>query len=259
MVEKISFGSINDNDESLKSKETSKFGLNQGNITKLEFNPNAGKDGSPSNAVDINFMTNNGKEFWTRIFDITKVFDKSGNQIEDETNPEFIKIYNRNIKQNMGVIIHAVKAVGVTQHNIDNALKIPTDNFVDWAKIVTSLVPDNFEKLPVDVFLEYQWNIPEGFEMTLLTLPKNMKGGKFLCPSVEPVGSWKEERKWKDENGNVVKGLRYIDNNGNIHPFMRNSDYMNSNKAIQQSSKNKEEILDEKIKNEDNDLPFWDE
>lgn len=237
-IQKIGFGSINDTDESLKSKSGGgKFGLNTGFITVLEYNPNAGRDKSPGDAVDITFLVGE-KEFRRRIYDVTRVYDKDSNEISDENSPEFIKGYNANMAQAMAVVTHAVKAVGVTQVQIETALKNPPTNFADWATIITSLKPANFADLPVDGFLEYQWNIGEGQSMTYLELPKNMKGGRFLCPSIRPNGSWKAETTWKetDENSAEIscEGLRYVDDSNNVHTFVRSSSYMESNKAIQQ-------------------------
>lgn len=240
-IEKIGFGSINDQDESLKGQaDSGVFGLNQGFLTKLEYNPNAGADKGPGDAVDITFMVGS-KEYRRRIFDVTRVYDRKGNQLTDENDPEFIKAYNQNMLQAMGVITHAVKATGVSQQQVDAALATPPDNFADWAKVITALVPQEFEAKPVDGFLEYQWNIADGQDRTYPELPKNMKGGYFLVPSVAVSGSWKPEYQWieKDASGKETKkqGLRYVDNAGNIHPFIRNKNFMESNKAIQQSDR----------------------
>ena len=72
----------------------------------------------------------------------------------------------------------------------------------------------------------YKWNIQEGNERTFLQLPKNMKGGRFLSPTIAPVGAWEEI--------NDADGLRYVDSAKNEHPFTRSENYMKSNKAIQQ-------------------------
>jgi len=237
-IKKVGFGAINDNDESLKGKSGGGvFGLNHGFLTKIEYNPNAGADKSAADAVDITVMIGE-REFRRRIYDVTRVYDKNGNQLTDETAPEFIKIYNQNMLQNMAVVVHAVKATGITQEQINTALATPPNSFADWAKIVTSLVPAGFEEKPIDCFLEYQWNIGDGQDRTFLELPKNMKGGRFLSPAVSVVGTWKAENSWveKDDKGNEIPhtGLRYVDNAGNVHPFQRSQNYMESNKAIQQ-------------------------
>lgn len=237
-IQKIGFGSINDTDESLKGKSGGGvFGINQGFLTKIEFNPNAGKDGSAGDAVDITFLVGE-REFRRRIYNVTRVYDNNSNQLTDENDPEFIKIYNANMAQAMAVIVHTIKATGVTQQDIDTALATPPSNFADWAKIVTALVPVDFDKKPIDGFLEYQWTIADDQDKTYLELPKNMKGGRFLAPSVKPAGSWKVENEWTEDDGEgnvkTMTGLRYVDNNNVAHTFVRSQNYMESNKAIQQ-------------------------
>lgn len=234
------FGIVNDNNESLKGKEGGGvFGLNTGLITKLEYNPNAGKDGSARDAVDITFMVGD-REFRRRIYDVTRIYDKDGNEMEENADPgsEYQKKYRENISQATAVIIHAVKATGVTQAQLEKALATPLANFADWAKVVTSLVTPGFESKPVDAFLEYQWNISGDNDRTYLELPKNMKGGRFLAPSTNAVGSWEPQNDWDitDVDGTVksYSGLRYVDKAENVHIFERSQSYMESNKAIQQ-------------------------
>ena len=56
LVQDLFGGSImSDEDTSLKgsSGNYGKFGLNKAKLVKVEFNPNAGKDGAPTNALDI--------------------------------------------------------------------------------------------------------------------------------------------------------------------------------------------------------------
>lgn len=234
-IKKVAFGSVNDNDEALKGRMPSgNFGLNQGSISKLEINENAGEAGAAALAVDIHAMIGD-REQRGRIYDVTRVYDNKNNILTDETSPEYIKSYNETMMQNMGVIIHAVKSLGVTQQQLDTALATPAADFKAWAQTVVGLVPPNYQSQPVDIFLEYQWNIPEGQTRTFLQLPKNMKGGRFFSPSIVPVGSWEEQREWteKDESGNEIthSGLRYVDKAGNIHPFTRSQLYMESPKG----------------------------
>ena len=239
-IQRITFGSINDQDESLKGKSGGgSFGLNESvNITKLEYNPNAGKDNGPGDAVDITVLVGE-KEFRRRMYDVTRIFDNSGNQMTDENDPEYIKKYNENMTQTMAVIVHAVKATGVTQQQIDAAVGAGVGSFAEWAKAVTSLVPADMDKRPVDFFAEYQWKIAADNDKTYLEVPKNMKGGYFLVPAVPPQGGqWTEERQWEATDSNGItkthKGLRYVDGNGNVHPFTRSDNYMESPKGYQQ-------------------------
>ncbi len=224
-VQNTAWGFQSDNDESLKSKSGGKFGLNSATITKFEFNPNAGKDGAPSNAIDMTIMIGD-REYRNRVYDITGDL-YSGNESVSPGEPGYAEAFAAEQKQKTAVVVHGLKALGVTDAQIMERLKAaqPTD-FATWAQAVCSTLPANFATLPVDVFLEYQWNIGEGNDRTYLQLPKNMKGGRFLSPAVACVGEWTETVD--------SKGLRYIDKANTEHPFTRGKNYMESNKAIQQ-------------------------
>lgn len=221
------FGAVNDADESLKSKSGGSFGLNQGHITKIEFNPNAGKDGAAANAVDIVVQIAD-REYNRRIYETTGALYGANNALVQPGEDGYDELYATDMKQKTAVIIHAVKATGVTQQTIDATFATPATSFTDWAKKVIALVPPNYKSLSVDAFLEYQWEIKEGQDRTYVEVPKNMKGGYFLIASVKAVGSWKEQR---DSDG-----LKYVDDAGNVHPFDRNLTYMESNKANQQGA-----------------------
>lgn len=218
------FGYVNENDDSLKGKKGGfKFGLNTGFITKLEHNGNAGKDNSAGDAVDIEF-TSNGASHKARFYDVTRVY-KDNEQIE-ANHPDYTSIYHAEINQVLAVITHAIKATGVTEEQLKQALATPPSGFADWAKIVCGVVSSDFATRPVDAFFEYQWTIKGDNDKTFLQLPKNMKGGRFLCPAMVSVGKWTEV---KDADG-----LHYVDEAQNKHQFTRTSNYMESNKAIQQ-------------------------
>lgn len=221
------FGAVNDEDESLKGKSGGgKFGLNHGNITKLEFTNTAGKDNGPGDAVDIWFQIGD-REYRRRIYDTTgDLFGKKNTKVAPGEEG-YAELYQTDMTQKMAVINHAVKAVGVTQDQLGRALAVPATSFADWCSKVLSLVPADFATKPVDGFLEFQWEIAEDQDKTYPELPKNMKGGAFLKPSIAPVGgTWIEVR---DE-----KGLHYVDGAGNIHPFTRDLSFMEGNKGTQQ-------------------------
>lgn len=221
------FGYIDDNDESLRSKSGGKFGLNPGVfITKFEYNPNAGKNEELADAIDIHIQVGD-REYRSRIYDITDtVYGKSNQQIA-KGEEGFIEAYNSDMRQRRAVIIHTAKALGVTDEILKKALTSVPANFVEWAKIVTALPSEESYSRPVDVFLEYQWEIPAGENITYLQVPKNMKGGRFLCPSITTDGEWEAQ---DDGKG----GLVYKDGANKEHPFTRSADFMTSNKAIQQ-------------------------
>ena len=220
------FGTVHDGDESLKGKSGGgKFGLNHGNITKIEFTDTAGKENGPGNAVDV-WVQIGEREYRRRLYETTGSLYGKKNALIEPGQEGYAELYNDDMTQKMAVIAHAVKAVGVTQAQIDSAFAKPETSFAGWARRITALVPAEFHKKPVDFFLEFQWEIADGQDKTYPELPKNMKGGRFLNASVNPVGKWNEVR---DE-----KGLHYKDDAGNIHPFDRNTSFMESNKAIQQ-------------------------
>mgnify|MGYP003637610831 CR=1 FL=1 len=215
---------VNDTDESLRGKSGGQFGLNSGFITKLEYNGLAGKDGSEGDAVDITAQVGD-KEFRRRIYDATGPLFGAKNAKIEPGEEGYADLYNTEMKQRMAVVTHAVKAVGVTADQIKAAVSAAVD-FKSWATIMTALPSADYKTKPVDIFVEYQWNISDGQDKTFLELPKNMKGGYFLCPVQKAVGTWSVV--------NDSEGMHYADDAGNKHPFDRSVNYMKGNKAIQQ-------------------------
>jgi hypothetical protein len=103
-------------------------------------------------------------------------------------------------------------------------------SFADYAQRICSLLPIGYDKKPLDLFLEYQWNFGKKQDGSLQdktypTLPKNMKGGYFVVPA-QP-GVFVEKR---EEDGK----LTYVNSNGQKHPFERDANFMSSNKGTQQ-------------------------
>lgn len=229
----MNFGSVNDTDDSLKSKTGGVFGLNSGAFfTNIAFNPTAGKDGAAANAVDIEIKVGD-RQYNRRLYEVTdKLYGSKGDLLEapapgQEASPEYAEAYKTEMTQRMAVVIHAIKAAGVTQEQIDKALATPVPTFAAWAEIVTALVPANYTTTPIDIFLQYQWDIKDGNDKTYLELPKNMKGGRFLSSHVAPKGgAWEAVI---DE-----AGMRYVDGEKNEHPFVKSDTFMQSPKAYQQ-------------------------
>tara|TARA_R110000868_G_scaffold364194_1_gene627032 strand:- start:789 stop:1559 length:771 start_codon:yes stop_codon:yes gene_type:complete len=224
-TQKTAWGFQSDTDDSLKSKQGGKFGLNNANITKMEYNPTAGKDDAAADAIDITVSVGD-KEFRTRIYDITGDLFKGDNKVAPGE-AGYDDLYNTEKAQREAVVVHAVKALGVTEAQIVSALQNGgVVDFKTWAIAMCSTIGADFATRGINVFVEYQWNIGEGNTMTFLQLPKNMKGGRFLSPAIAPVGAWTEV--------NDSEGLRYVDAANNEHPFTRSENYMGSNKAVQQ-------------------------
>lgn len=220
--------------EDLQSKQSGVFGLNVGHLIKLEFNDKAGKDNTDGNAVDLTVLIKD-KEYYNRFF-INESIYNSKNELVGVTDEGYLAAFKDVYGQIGAVIKHALKSVGVTDAQFDAVPRASVEKledlvpaFIADVKQILLLLPAEFQKKQVDIFLEYQWNIPEGKDRTYLTLPKNMKGGYFLVPHVEPVGGkWEEVR--------TAEGMHYVDNAGNKHPFEKNDGFMTSNKAIQQGT-----------------------
>ena len=223
-TEKTAWGFQSDNDKSLTTAQGGKFGLNKATISKFEYNANAGKDESAADAIDLTVKIGD-KEYRSRIYDITGPLFKGESSISPGE-PGYIELYEAEKKQKEAVVLHIVKAFGVTEDQIKMALQ--TGNVVDfpsWAKAMCSLKGEGFETKAVDVFLEYQWALKGDNTRTFLQIPQNMKGGRFLTQHVAPNGSW--------EAVNGEDGLRYVDGAQNEHPFTKSKNFMESPKANQ--------------------------
>lgn len=219
------FGAVSDQSKDLLAKEQSGFfGLNENvYLTKCEFIANAGKDGAPSNAIDVE-LNKGEKRYLLRIYEPTKAgFIESDKQLQDA------------LKQATATAVHVVKAIGVTDEEIQNEFKNPAKDFSEWSQRLLKLVKSDFSTKPLDLFLSYQFTLRSENERTYLEVPRNMKQGYFLSPHITPVGAWQQETSWM-ENGESKQGLRYIDNAGNVHPFKKTKSFMDSPFAHQQST-----------------------
>lgn len=217
--------------EDLQSKQSGNFGLNTGYLTKLDFNDKAGKDGADGNAIDLVVQIKD-RDYNNRFFLNTEVYSDK-NELVKPGEEGYLKAFKDTYSQIGAVVKHALKAVGVTDEAFDKVPRTPVETeeqlvpgFTADVKNFLTLLPAGYQKSPIDIFLEYQWQPTGDNTRTFLILPKNMKGGYFMIPAVTPVGKWEEVRS--------SEGLHYVDNAGNKHPFTRSEAYMSSNKAIQQ-------------------------
>ena len=226
------YGFVSDSDESLKTKTGAKFGGNFGVafLTKFVYNPNVAKEGQPvRDAIEVE-VTVGERSYKEWINPVDQVRDKNNVEITDKNSPEYIAGFNALIVQQNATVTHYLKAVGVTEDAMRAAFANPPVSFADYATRVCALLPMGFDKKPLDLFLEYQWNFGKKQDgslndKTYPTLPKNMKGGYFIVPA-QP-GVWAEQR---GEDGR----LTYVNSNGQKHPFERDANFMSSNKGTQQ-------------------------
>lgn len=231
-LNKLSAGIWGTPEEDLQTKASGSFGLNKGFLTKLEISEKNGEDGLPlAPTIDI-VVSIQGREYFGRFYMNTEIYHD--NNLIGSSHEDYIKAFEDTYAQYGAVVRHALKAVGVTDQafaSITNLKQASTPEelvpvFIENLKMFLSLLPADFSSKPIDIFLEYQWQIKKDNTRTFLVLPQNMKGGAFLCPSMEPVGKWSEIR--NDE------GLHYIDGAGNKHRFTRDAGYMESPKSYQQ-------------------------
>ena len=222
-----------ENDEPRQS--TNVFGLNPGvaRMVKFEWINNAGKDGAEAEALDIQFQIDGSdRPSSYRMFPVTKAFGKDQEEITDPKAPEFQKA----VKDFNSCITHILHCF-VDIETIKAAFANPIANFKEFCKICMSLLPKDYDQQKLDIFFQYQWQIKGEAKMTYLELPKKMSYGKWLSKAIAPSegSEWKEMRH-KDPDAKTPVALKYVDGEGNIHPFVRNGWFMLSNFAKQQRS-----------------------
>lgn len=208
------------------------FGLNQGKarLMKFEFTPNGGKDGAPQEAIDI-VINVGGRDISYKQFPVTKVYYK--NQVIENTHPEFKTELKKAVDNFSGVCTHIIKCF-VKPEIIAAAMSRKTANFQDYVSIYQNLLPKGFQDVPLDIFMQWQWQISGTNNRTFLEIPRKIIHGKFLVPAVKPVGKWSELISDEQE-------LSYVDDAGNKHPFERNKWFMTNNFAKQQKEGGDEE------------------
>lgn len=200
-------------------KASGKFGLNQGVfVTKFEYNPNGGKDGAAQDVIDLSVQVQE-KEYMIRFFPVSKVYAKEGGgELTDPSTQEYKDQYAKEVALLSATLSDIVKAF-VSEEDLKLALATPINSFADYAKILERLVKSvpNWQKQAVDIFLEYQWKPTGSNTRTFLTLPKNVKQGTFICKAIPGV-TFKEER--------TDTHLKYIAEDGSLHPFKRTKWYV---------------------------------
>ena len=208
------------------------FGLNAGNVrlAKFRHTMHGGKDGAEMEALDILF-TIDGKERGYRKFPITRAFgtDDTGRQIEitDAAHPAIAAE-----KQLLSAVLVHIVGCFVKKADIQAALQVQIQNFKHFCTILQELLPANYSQIPLDGFGVWQWQIGGEAKNTYLEFPKNMKHGRWLAKAVTPVGKWEKQQNPAASLSEVA--LRYVDADGNKHPFTRNGWFMESNFAHQQ-------------------------
>lgn len=225
---------IEADDKELKGKTSGEFGLNAG-ATVAEFaflDKKAGEEGVDNDfmAVDLNFQVKD-RLYYSRHFLNQEVFGKDQAKLNPGDEGYEVRFWDTYV-QTIAVVKHTLGALGVSKDAIDQSLSVvdlnPTDQFanlVTGLKAMMAIVPANYKQIPVDVFLEYQWQIGKDNKRTFPTVPKNMKGGAFVVPAM--AGKWTEVL--NDD------GLSYINASGAKHAFSRDKAFMESPKGYEQT------------------------
>ena len=209
------------------------FGLNAGNVrlTKFEHTMHGGKDGAEMEAMDIMF-TIDGVERGYRKFPVSRAYvkdDATGQQVE-VTDPNHPAIAAE--KQLMSQVFTHIVGCFADKDDIKTALNVQIQSFKHFCEILKGLLPTNFPDHALDGFGVWQWQIGGEAKNTFLEFPKNMKHGRWLQASIAPVGKWEKQQNPASSLNEVA--LRYVDADGNKHPFTRNGWFMVSNFATQQ-------------------------
>lgn len=202
-----------------------KFGLNKGFLTKFEYNPNGGKEGAEQDCFDVTVNVE-GREFRQRFYPVTKVFregkDTDGGEITDTTSDEYKEAVKRDSGRLSTILSDYVKCF-IPKETLQAALATPINTFKDYVLILERLVKNSgdFEKTPIHVFLQYQWQPKGDNDRTYLELPatggklKHIKQGTYVTKFVE--GDF-------GQNSDST-GIEYINENGVVHTIKRTSWY----------------------------------
>ena len=202
----------------LEQGDYGNFGKNSATVTKFEYNPNAGKDGAQQDAIDV-WLTVGSKEYRKRIFPVTRAFirqdDGSTKEVTDSKDPAFVKAS----KLLNAEITDAVSAI-VGEEKAKMGLSRQFNSFAEYAKAAEDVVKSNpnWNKTPIDVFLQYQFTIRGENTMTFLELPRDQKHGRIFSAHTG--------NDFKRVEGS--SSLKYVNEGGLQHPFVRSEWFMNS-------------------------------
>jgi len=198
------------------------FGLNTNcRLNKFEYVEN---DGNPYILVEI---TKNEKTLAQRYYKVTSAFDN--NTKTTDVNNEFFKKDIDNLSQLLGHFLEAFVKI----ETLEAALKEDVTQ-EDFMRTIVTLLPEGFQNIPVDVFLEFQWSISKkpGINRTFLQLPKKPYHGKFIVAPKTQI-EWKTI---KDDSGLSYTAI--VNDKVIKHPFTRTAKYLKSKYAYCQTTDN---------------------
>lgn len=203
------------------------FGLNTGEVflSKFEWTPNGGKDGAELEALEIIFSIN-GTDKSYRKFPVTKAFIKNTREeTTDPNSPEF-----KEAAKDLRATIFHIAHVFIDEETYKVALSRPgaVSSFKAFCDVVAGLLPKDFNTIPLDIFLQWQWEPSEGQTKSYLDLPKKMKYGRWLTKA--QAGTWTEKRA-EGITEQTREALWYENEKGEKHTITKNGWFMLSNFA----------------------------
>lgn len=212
------------------------FGLNTPIfLKKFEYILNGGAGGAEGEALDVVFLAAD-KERGYRQFPVTKAFGKDNEEITDPKSQEMKDAF-----KNLGALLTHIVHCFVERDVIIQALSRPFPDFKSYVTVLQGLLPVGYDQIPLDGFAQYQWGIKGENDRTYLEFPKSMKHGRWLSKAIVPLQGdgtpstlgWKEVRT-ENPKDSQTDALKYVDEMGNVHPFIRNGWFVNSKYAEQQ-------------------------
>lgn len=190
------------------------FGLNNAIVESVQYV----KQEATSDREESEYLEVKTSLVTDRIRPVTMVYD--GNEkVEDQNHPKFKKAVediNKKVTQLLSCF--------VTEDEMHAALSTPISSFKQFAEIVSELITTSqaFEdKEEITIFGQYKWTKGEDDLIARVEVPKDGKHG--LVFSKTYPGKWE-----RDESST---GIKFKNEEGDIHPITRNAWFATSNFA----------------------------
>jgi len=221
MTDYVNNGDYGWEDDSAPSSPSLVFGLNEKvRLTGFEKK----QDEKGQTYLEVTFTAPNEETKSKRYYEVVTAY-RDNKEITDPTNPAVIE----DRRKQSACITHVVsKFVDKDTFKSMPRAKSWEEYLDNLIKLLNDVAP-NYTEVELDLLAHYQWSIGKNTNRTWPEIPKNMKQGAWLCHHVEPVGSWHEVR--DDDATDNGFGLKYVDDEGNTHPFTRSGWFIRSNYA----------------------------
>jgi len=219
-----------EDDESTQSNPALVFGINE-KVRLTGFEKVQDEDGS--SYLNVTFTAQNDETKSKRYYEVTKTY-RDNVEITDPKDPAIIED-----RKKQGACITHIVSKFVDKDTFRSMPRAKSwDDYLDNLVELLNTHAPNYAEKELDLFAHLQWTIGKKTNRTWPEIPKNMKQGPWLCEHVEPVGQWHEVR--NDEASDNAFGIKYVDDEGNQHPFTRSGWFVRSNYANVQTKEEDE-------------------